>query len=83
MKLIDMNAVCDYLGVSKLTLCKWCDIKDDSLRPNLSKFFPERERLFTQFETDVITDFPRPYKIGNVLKWKLIEIEDWLQTKRT
>jgi predicted DNA-binding transcriptional regulator AlpA len=83
VKLIDENTVCDDLGISKSTLYKWCGIHDDSIQPNLSKILPDRKKWFTQFETDVVTDFPKPYKIGRVFKWKLIEIEDWLQTKRT
>ena len=83
MKLVDANTVCDNLGISKSTLYKWCGIHDNPIQPKLSKIFPDRKKIFTQFETDIVTDFPKPYIIGRVFKWKLIEIEDWLQTKRT
>ena len=43
MKLVDENTVCDDLGISKLTLYKWCGIHDDSIQPNLSKILPDRK----------------------------------------
>lgn len=82
MILIDSNSVCDQLGISKSTLYKWCNIVDESILPPILAKHPGVKKLFTDFEYDLVTDFPSPYKIGSMLKWNSIDIEVWLKTKR-
>lgn len=88
MKLLDSNQVCRLLGISRSTLYRWCNLsKDDIYFPDRRmRSFEERIKMANEIDRDLdsenITDFPTPYKIGRALKWSDIEIDKWLRSKK-
>lgn len=89
MKLVDTNDVCEMLGISKSTLYRWCDVNDlgglrtpSPINLDLTRAHSLTQAIDEMNNPDVVTDFPRPYKIGRSFKWELSEIKAWLETKK-
>ncbi|HDR1791981.1 TPA: helix-turn-helix domain-containing protein [Pasteurella multocida] len=94
MKLLDTNEVCDLLGISRSTLYRWCNMSEDYFIPSdpkaIQRLIVTRQNTLKQLsrlggrnnDDELITDFPRPFKIGRALKWRDDEIMQWLEGKR-
>ena len=76
-KLLTTNEVCEMLGISRSTLYRWNNLADPDVTPLISVM----DKISSSLEENY-NNFPKPFKIGRVYKWREDEILEWLETTR-